>query len=75
MDGLIIRALASGTGIIAAGTWIHGGHEHEIGRICMVAVHTRNGNFLVFQRLAKCVKCAPCKLRQLIQEQDPSVCE
>lgn len=41
----------------------------------MVAVHTRDRDFLVFQRLAERVERAPCKFRQLVQEQDPAVGE
>lgn len=42
-----------GVVVVAAGTGVHAGHEHEAGRIVDVALHARDADFAVFERLAQ----------------------
>src|SRR3989338_8974360 len=60
-------------GVVAAGAWVHGGQEHNPGRVGGGARGTGDGYFSCLQGLAEGLQYVPIKFRQFIQEQHPVV--
>ena len=63
------HAVVVGVAIVAAGTGVHGGHEHKGGRVGHAVFGTRHGDDAVFQRLAHDLEDATLELRQLVEEE------
>ena len=59
--------------IVAAGTGVHGGNEHERAGILYAVAGARDGYLAVFERLAQHLKRLLRELGQLVEEQYPVV--
>src|SRR5579875_3264258 len=68
-------ALAKDVAEIAAGAGVHGGNEGEIGGIGVGGVDTGYLHNAIFERLTQHLQGISCKLRQLVEEKNPMVCE
>ena len=73
--GRCAHASARGMVKIAAGAWVHGGHEHEGARQGEVVARAGNGDDTIFERLAKGFKNAAAELWQLVEEENAIVCK
>ena len=58
-----------GVVVVAARAGVHGGYEHEACGIFHVALHARDGDFAVFQRLAKHFQHVAAEFGQFVEEQ------
>jgi len=56
-----------GVAIVATGTWVHRGHEHEGAGILDGILGTRDGDLTVFERLTEHFEGRLVELWQLIQ--------
>ena len=54
--------------IVAAGTWIHGGYEHEGSGVVYGVFGAGYGDDAVFDGLAEHLQHLPWKFRKLIEE-------
>ena len=61
--------------VVAAGTGVHAGYEHETGGVFHIALHTRDADLTVFQWLAEHFEDVTAELGQLVQEEDTVVCQ
>ena len=68
-------AMMGGIAIVAAGTGVHGGDEHERAGVLHVVFGTADGDDPVFQRLTHHLKDAAVELGKLVKEEDTIVGE
>ena len=61
--------------VVAAGAGIHAGYEHEAGGIFHVALHARDTDLAVFQRLAEYFEHVAAEFGQLVQKENTVVGE
>ena len=62
-------AVVRGVAIVAAGTGVHAGHEHETAREVDVILGTRDGDVAVFEGLAQHFERVLVELGQLVAEE------
>ena len=61
--------------VVAAGTWVHRGDEHEARREIDRRRRSRDGNVAVLKRLAQDLQRGARELRELVEEENPAVRE
>ena len=62
--------MVGGVSIVAAGTGVHRGHEHEGAGILDAVLGATDGNGAVLQRLAQHLKDTARELWQLVEKED-----
>ena len=66
-------AVVGGVAVIAAGTGVHGCHEHERAGVFHGVIGPGDGDFSVFERLSQHFEGGCAELRQLVEEEDAVV--
>ncbi len=68
-------ALFVGVGVVAAGAWVHGGHEHETGGVFDAVAGARYGYYAVLQRLTHHLEHRAVVFRHLVERKSTPLCD
>ena len=72
---LCAGAFVGGVAEVATRAGIHSGDEHKVGRVGGLGVDAGDGDFLVFERLAKCFENGAGEFGDFVEEEDAEVSE
>src|SRR3990167_7585875 len=61
--------------VVAAGAWVHGPDQHDVGGVSYCVCGPGDGYLSGLQGLSQRLQCVAVKLREFIQEQHPMVRE